>query len=58
MHKRHQDTKFIFWISKELLKKAQAEAREEGMTLSEVIRGLLRAWIERLAEPRFGNDTR
>ena len=56
MRKRYQDTKFIFWISKELLKKAQAEAREEGMTLSEVIRGLLRAWMEKLAEPRFGDE--
>jgi hypothetical protein len=53
---RRQDTKFIFWISRELLAKLKAEAREEGLTLSEVIRGLLRAWLEKLAEPRFGDE--
>ena len=56
MRKKYQDTKFIFWISRELLAKLKAEAREEGLTLSEVIRGLLRAWLEKLAEPRFGDE--
>jgi len=50
------NTKFIFWIGRELLAKLKAEAREEGLTLSEVIRGLLRAWLEKLAEPRFGDE--
>ena len=50
------DTKFIFWISKPLLSKVQSEAAEEGLTVAELIRGLLRAWLAKLATPVFGEN--
>jgi len=52
-----KDARFQFRISEALLKKALLKARREDLTLSQVIRRLLRQWLdEDPLEPEKDSD--
>ena len=52
-----KDARFQFRISEALLKKALLKARREDLTLSQVIRRLLRQWLdEDPPEPEKDSD--
>jgi hypothetical protein len=43
-------------IGSELVRQVKERLGVEGMTLSELVRGLLRAWLHGKAKPMFGEE--